>query len=738
MKEAVRRILSATMASTSGNQGEELTKGMVSVVEYMLKMRDREALIDKAVDRTVEIAGRFGGKNITDFLSTYRNEMQQRDIQDLKQISSFKRVVEPGIRERVVEIQNEHATWVEFEKALLAEYMLEDASRMTRHTLMTWIEKRGKNLCASGVYAEFDQKYNRLPSLDQRVLDGDKVLLFLKAVDAKDRRELGNFLEDETQPSGLVADWAAVKKACSRLDKRRQREEETNMESPQSWRMKVPATIEPSKPINNFDKKAMEDSIIEELSKKFEAVSLANFGRRGPKGREAYRCVWCDSFDHSRRECTDLQDAIRKNVVYLDGNMIHSSETRKPLRVNFGRGGLKKIIEEEDARHVEAMHYAASAGIRVGRENLKTIKPGVGFWPTVFECEKKGKIDLEDLKLANRNVRRVTGWSDPIDDKTSFAEVVCDNYEALVEEKRKRTDEEDGTPKRHNTRNARKEGQAQPMPQKEVGETSMKTGGSSQPSRMEVEESMKKGKERAAPAYKLRSDIEQKTDLRKVLEEKVLDSHVDLTLRELLGIAKKEFHDTIVDLIKRKRQQSDEEEVKTSAITMARSEEEEEEVMADSHYSRPHWARATTETPVKIGDKKETVVALIDHGSEINLMSTEFYKKGRWPINTNHGWKIRAATKATEDLYGACPNVKVTIGDVEIDQHFFVQDSASHPVILGQPYITSSRMETKVFDNGGAFARVKSLDNQRSVQFLTVRANHERNRDSLGGESSDF
>ena len=54
VKEAVTRVLSATMASTSGNQGEELTKGMVSVVEYMLKMRDREALIDKAVDRTVE------------------------------------------------------------------------------------------------------------------------------------------------------------------------------------------------------------------------------------------------------------------------------------------------------------------------------------------------------------------------------------------------------------------------------------------------------------------------------------------------------------------------------------------------------------------------------------------------------------------------------------------------------------------------------------------------------------
>ena len=115
------------------------------------------------------------------------------------------------------------------------------------------------------------------------------------------------------------------------------------------------------------------------------------------------------------------------------------------------------------------MHYAASAGVRVGRENLKTIKPGVEFWPTVFDCEKKGKIELEDLKLANRNVQRVTGWSDPIDDKTSFAEVVCDNYEALVEEKRTRTDEEDGTPKRHNMRNAGKEGQAHLCHEKRLG-----------------------------------------------------------------------------------------------------------------------------------------------------------------------------------------------------------------------------------------------------------------------------
>jgi hypothetical protein len=88
---------------------------------------------------------------------------------------------------------------------------------------------------------------------------------------------------------------------------------------------------------------------------------------------------------------------------------------------------------------------------------------------------------------------------------------------------------------------------------------------------------------------------------------------------------------------------------------MAKPDEEmaESEKLADSHYSQPHWARATTETPMKIGEKKDIVIVLIDHGLEINLISTEFYKQGRWPINTNHGWKIRAATINSINMYAA-------------------------------------------------------------------------------------
>jgi ABC-type taurine transport system substrate-binding protein len=138
--------------------------------------------------------------------------------------------------------------------------------------------------------------------------------------------------------------------------------------------------------------------------------------------------------------------------------MICWNETRMPLRVNFGRGGMNKIVEEEDVQHVDAMHYVVIAGIRVGWENLKPIETRVEFWPTVFECEKKGRIDSEDLELAGRNVKRVTGWADPVDNITTFVEVVCDNYKALVDKKRKRTTDEDGVSKLPNTRSREKEG----------------------------------------------------------------------------------------------------------------------------------------------------------------------------------------------------------------------------------------------------------------------------------------
>ena len=65
-----------------------------------------------------------------------------------------------------------------------------------------------------------------------------------------------------------------------------------------------------------------------------------------------------------------------------------------------------------------------------------------------------------------------------------------------------------------------------------------------------VSPEVENGKNKKSPSFKLLSDIEASTYLKKILEERILDSKVELSLRELLGIAKKEFHEAIMDGLK--------------------------------------------------------------------------------------------------------------------------------------------------------------------------------------------
>ena len=74
MREVVGRILSRIdkyleMAS-SRNQAGELERMMI-IVEQMMRSRDNDASVEKAVDHVVEIEGQFDGRNITKFLDAY-------------------------------------------------------------------------------------------------------------------------------------------------------------------------------------------------------------------------------------------------------------------------------------------------------------------------------------------------------------------------------------------------------------------------------------------------------------------------------------------------------------------------------------------------------------------------------------------------------------------------------------------------------------------------------------------
>ncbi|MCO5572185.1 hypothetical protein L7F22_025936 [Adiantum nelumboides] len=146
-----------------------------------------------------------------------------------------------------------------------------------------------------------------------------------------------------------------------------------------------------------------------------------------------------------------------------------------------------------------------------------------------------------------------TGWDDPVDALSIHAYITkCKAHEAIVEEKRRCENGEEGPSKRA-TRCGRRNDpgpsqepspQVPPPPEVPMEETS--TG---------KKKDTRKAKKKS-PTYKLQSDIEAVTDLKKILEERILNSKVEFTLSEVLGIAKHEFHEEIIDIIKRKRLES--------------------------------------------------------------------------------------------------------------------------------------------------------------------------------------
>ena len=110
---------------------------------------------------------------------------------------------------------------------------------------------------------------------------------------------------------------------------------------------------------------------------------------------------------------------------------------------------------------------------------------------------------------------------------------------------------------------------------------------------------------------------------------------------------------------------------------------------------------------------------------------------GKWPITMGHGCKIHAPTMATEDLFAPCLNIPVKIGDVEIDQNFFVQEEISPPVILGEPFITAPRMQTKVLDTDVAFAGIRKKLCIR-VKYVLLLNEENRFRESIEGHGKAF
>ena len=81
---------------------------------------------------------------------------------------------------------------------------------------MDWVDSSNKMLSANATFQELEERFGRLSTVNQTIIDSTKVLLFIKVADMKDQMELGLLLENVDGP---ITNWIAVKRDCGRFDK---------------------------------------------------------------------------------------------------------------------------------------------------------------------------------------------------------------------------------------------------------------------------------------------------------------------------------------------------------------------------------------------------------------------------------------------------------------------------------------------------------------------------------------
>ncbi|MCO5585969.1 hypothetical protein L7F22_039905 [Adiantum nelumboides] len=232
--------------------------------------------------------------------------------------------------------------------------------------------------------------------------------------------------------------------------------------------------------------------------------------------------MWYDTQEHEHQDCDDFNEAYRKNIVFWKDNKIHLRATKEPIRVNFGQGGMKKLAEE--ILHNVTKVDAATYGLQVfSKTNNDDAKACGDLWPYTLKTAKRGKVSQGKSCEAENYIPETRGWLDPVDSLSVYAYIAkLKPKEALVEEKQKCNEETARSSKRATKSSNKKEEVPKPMP--EVN--------------MEEAPKDKKQEKPRGPFYKLKSDIEWATNLKKVFEEGILNSKVEMTLNDILGIAK--------------------------------------------------------------------------------------------------------------------------------------------------------------------------------------------------------
>ena len=198
---------------------EAMTKRMME----FLREGKRRNEAQQVVERVVERMSYFNGAEVHNFLEVYNGEMDSRGVDEAMRREYFFRVVAQPILKDVKKLLEAHDSWVTFEKALLEAYVYKRPKGRDRRDFDEWVASTKTHQGAMQAFLDFESRFSQLSEREQRLVGVDKVLMFVKSIDRRERMAIGLKLEEDDGANGLIEDWRKVESLCRLHDKGRAR-----------------------------------------------------------------------------------------------------------------------------------------------------------------------------------------------------------------------------------------------------------------------------------------------------------------------------------------------------------------------------------------------------------------------------------------------------------------------------------------------------------------------------------
>ena len=707
---------------------------------------------------------KFVKKNISSFLQEYEmymNAFGRREDEQLATMIIYH--LDRKVREEVrVRKEYKDKDWAGIQQFLMGRYKWFDES-IEQADLEELVRKKSYDDLHSYL-GDFEHLASQLEG-DDGLTPKHKIRMFLEGLNDKDLDDLLPALEDP-ETGKLGSDWGQVEKAVGRLVLRRKQKgtlkggvTAKKVKTPISDTIPIrePALRKPNKPseeeMNELAKRFSEFSVQFQDAMRANQQSSEQVERGGQQRRFTTRCLYCDATDHAKRGCALLSEHVRAHIVELNTRgRVCDPENHAEYPPNTGRGGIVKLVEEKEGKRNDGHQIASAYAIEI------VPKP----------TERKKQWTVEEYKNAADEIRQMTGWKNLVAVETIEAHLMAkekekgDGIEVSVEEKRKATDDgsrEPGSscrlrsdsklpaetsknstiPKIQPTR-----GDTQQMPTTEdvmmeevrqILTPKSKRDASNVEKRVEEVKQLEKSpvtmEKDTAPRRQRRSEVEMTVDLDNLVERAILDSNMTFTFREVLAISNSTVQKIFRDKMTRRLVASS----NATEIASVNLVEYDGGVLPtgvsscggnDEDFQLDYYSRATAKIMIRIGG--HVMKALLDAGSEINVMPLRTFEALNLALDKDIDWGIRGANSVHAQLLGVCHRVPIEVGGIVERANVFVIGKSEHDIILGKPWEAAVRASYFNMDNGACYLKMKSKNGLMENVLQVIDPNDPRNR----------